>query len=127
MPVLIRYDHDIVAQHGRDCFFLQLMPVRPSTRLRYDEDVRRSLLDWSRGWELAVEPCCSIGWLAGDPGRYHVDFSGWDDPLLQLWCEQFESADGKSLHPDQYQMYFYSYEQYPEHLDEGRFVPDENP
>lgn len=127
MVIRIRYDHDIVAERGRDCFFLQLMPVRSSVGLRYDEDTRQSLLDWLQGWDLAVEPCCSIGWLAGDAGRYHVDFSGWDDPLLKLWCEQFESGDGQSLHPDRYQMYFYSYEKYLEDLAKGRLEPDENP
>jgi hypothetical protein len=76
---------------------------------------------------LEVEVTAQLGWLQDDPGRYHVEFSGWDDPLLKLWCEQFEDADGESLQPDKFAMQVYPYEDYLTDLAEGKLEPDDDP
>jgi hypothetical protein len=125
VPVIIRYDHDIVAERGKDSFFLQMTPV--DLRFTYDESVRAAMLDWFRNWDIEFEVTAPIGWLMGDPGRYHVAFSGWDDPLLRLWCEQFEDANGESLQPDKYVMQVYPYENYLKDLAEGKLEPNDDP
>jgi hypothetical protein len=127
VPIIIRYDHEIVAERGQDSFFLQLTPQRSSIVPRYDEPTRQVQLEWFRGWDLAVEMSCQIGWISGDSGRYHVGFSGWDDPLLRLWCQQFETEDGDSLHPDLYVMQVYPHDQYLKDLATGRLEPDDDP
>jgi hypothetical protein len=122
---MIRYDHDIVAELKRDCFFFQMKADHRG--FKYDESVRAAMLAWFKGWDLEVELTARIGWLMGDPGRYHVAFAGWDDPLLKLWCEQFEDADGESLQPDKFVLQVYPYEDYLTDLAEGKLEPDDDP
>jgi hypothetical protein len=127
VPAIIRYDHDIVAERGNDSFFLQMTPIREKILFHYDESIRAAMLDWFKSWDIEFEVVAHRGWLMGDPGRYHVAFSGWDDPLLKLWCEQFENAAGESLQPDKYVMEVYPHEQYLKDLAEGMLEPDDDP
>lgn len=124
MPMLLRYDDELVAERQKETFFLQLKSQ--SERFGdYDEATEETQLAWFKQWDIPVEMVAYRGLLAGNPGRYYVGFSSWDDPLLKLYCNTFEHPSGQSLHPDKYQMHVYEYEEYLADKAKGKFEPDE--
>lgn len=118
----IRYDDEFVKERGRETFFLQLKSQNKSVA-SYNMATFAGQISWFHDWGLDWELVAPRGWLGGNPGRYHVGFSGWDDPRLKLWCECFEDRDGRSLHPDKYVMLVYDMDQYRENEAKGLFNP----
>lgn len=124
MVYVMRYDDELVAERGCVTFFLQLIQ-KGKIWGSYDEQTKESQLNWFKQWDIPYELVAWRGLISGDSGRYYVGFSGWEDPLLKLWCKMFEDTDGNSLHPDKYVMHYYDMDMYNENKAKGLFEPDE--
>ena len=118
---ILRYDHDVVAERACDTLFFKL--IHQDQSWEFDEATREQHLAWFKDWDLKVEKVGFRGLLIGEPGYYHVDFTGLDDPRLIMWSRIFEDAEGKSLAPVRYQMYVYPYQLYLDRKAAGELEP----
>lgn len=117
MPEIIRYDYELVAERSKDTYFLKLHRAKNDTLLgRYDNDFLSRVLAWFADWNIQVENVAPLCY-------YYVGFTDKDDPRLDLWCKTFENSEGKSLQPDVYGLYIYTYAQYLQNQARGDFEP----
>ena len=116
-----------MAAAKRDMFFLQFKP-REDDRFfphREEAESRAAFLRqtaWFTSNGLTLEGAQPRGLIEGYGGLYAVWFDGPDDPRVAAYSALFEDADGISLEPDFYQLYFMRYEEW---LKTPR-LPDDN-
>jgi hypothetical protein len=107
MPVLISTVDEIMAREKQDMLFVQF---RHSLLKRLPPNSsRQQHLAWFDAKGLHYELVAPRGWLEGDPGLFAVYFSGLDDPRVAHYSAVFETTDGKSLAPEEYQMVIITY------------------
>ena len=124
MPMIMRSISDIMAARQRDTLFMEFAGIHS-----FDDDVRsRAVIarqrhfEWFEASGITWEAAAPRGWLEGDPGIYllHIDT---DAPQIIAYTAVFETADGRSLDPDAYQMVLLIYEDWlraqPSLVDDG--------
>jgi hypothetical protein len=107
MPQLIRYISDILREAGRDMYLVHF--GKPLLDRRTDTAAAEQHRAWFREQRLRTEPAAPDGWVGGNFGILAVHFTGADDLRIAAYSARFETAEGKSLSPDNYQMYLYRY------------------
>ena len=126
MPQIMRSISDIMAARQRDTLFMEF-PSLHSFDIVDDARsravvARQRHFEWFEASGIRWETAAPRGWLEGDPGIYllHMDT---DDPQIIAYTAVFETADGRSLDPDAYQMSLLRYEDWlraqPSLVDDG--------
>jgi hypothetical protein len=114
MPMIMQTIDEIMDAAKRDMYFIRFPHPfftgcdKPNPKLRIEH------LAWFDANGLPYVKAAPRGWLEGDPGCFAVYFSGIDDPRVAAYAAEFEDAEGKSLHPDDYQMFLVIYQSWLE-------------
>jgi hypothetical protein len=117
MPMLIFTTDDYLYEKKRDIFILEIKNQNPD-RIFYDREYHKNieidntLTKWLDQHNIKYFFTGPPGTLVGWNGHYYVDFQGWEDPNLTLYCNHFENANGESLEPTKYQMLAISYKEW---------------
>jgi hypothetical protein len=106
MPMIIRTINQIMANEQRDMLFIDFQDGFGPRHSHW----RKRHFDWFAANNLRYETAAPQGWLSGDPGIFAVFFDSGTDPRVVAYATEFEDKDGKSLHPDDYQMKMFLYQ-----------------
>lgn len=107
MPKVIRTIGEIMAQEKRGMLFVRF--DQPYARSGLANPSRQRHLEWLASRGLHHELAAPEGWLEGDPEIIAVYFDGIDDPRVAEYSSIFEDEGGKSLSPQDYQMFIVTY------------------
>lgn len=113
MPMIMRSIGDIMAARQRDTLFmefpgLQSFDIGDDARSR-SVIARQRHFEWFEAMGITWETAAPRGWLEGNPGIYFLSVEP-DAPQIIAYTAVFETADGRSLDPDIYQMSLLRYE-----------------
>ena len=111
MPQIMRSIGEVMAARQRDTLFMEFPGIHS-----FDDDVRsRAVIArqrhfaWFEAGSITWETATPRGWLEGDPGIYLLHIEP-DASQIAAYTAVFETADGRSLDPDAYQMSLLPYE-----------------
>jgi hypothetical protein len=107
MPKFISTVDEVMAREKRDMLFIQFK--HSLLKRSSPNPSRQQHLAWFDAKGLQYELVAPRDWLEGDPGLFVVYSSGPDDPRIADYSAAFETADGKSLAPENYQMVIVTY------------------
>ena len=124
MPQIMRSIGEVMAARQRDTLFMEFPGIHS-----FDDDVRNRAFvarqrhfEWFEAHGITWETAAPQGWLEGNSG-IHPMHIGPDAPQIIAYTAVFETADGRSLDPDAYQMSLLRYEDWlraqPSHVDDG--------
>jgi hypothetical protein len=112
MPKIIRTIDETIAQEKQDMHFVRF--DQPYARSGLSNPSRQRHLEWFASRALHHELAAPEGWLEGDPEIIAVYFDGTDDPRIAEYSSIFEDEGGKSLPPQDYQMFIVTYASWPQ-------------
>ena len=111
MPQIMRSIGDIMAARQRDTLFMEFSGIHS-----FDDDVRsRAVIarqrhfKWFEAHGITWETAAPQGWLEGDSGIHPLHVEP-DASQIIAYTAVFETANGRSLDPDAYQMSLLRYE-----------------
>jgi hypothetical protein len=114
--MFIKTTNDYFYEKKRDIFVLQIKDQ--GSGLMFDKEHEENIklieeyTDWFKKNNILYERVAPEGLLVGWLGHFYIDFENFQDPNLIEYCRVFETEDGKSNHPDKYQMYCMSYDEW---------------
>jgi hypothetical protein len=115
--ILIKTTSNYFYEKKRDIFILQIKD-QGSGLLMFDKEHEENIklieeyTSWFKKNNIIYERVAPEGLMVGWLGHFYIDFGNFQDPNLIEYCRVFETDDGKSNHPDKYQMYFMSYDEW---------------
>ena len=126
MPQIMCSIVEIMNERQRDTLFMEFPGIHSFDIV---DDIRSRAviarqrhLEWFEASGITWEAAAPRGWLEGDPGVYllHVEP---DASQVAAYTAVFETADGRSLDPEAYQMVLLRYEDWlraqPSLVDDG--------
>jgi len=116
MPQLIKSVFEFLLEKKKDIYALKLKP-QDGIRFIFNEEseinkvLQKEILSWFKENNINVQQVyMDSGLLCGWDGMYYVDFE--NDDQVKAYAERFEDKTGKSLEPEKYQMFIFSYEEW---------------
>lgn len=107
MPQIMRCIVEIMDVRRRDTLFVEFAGLHA---FDLDDDAhsradaaRLRHFEWLEAHGVTWETAAPRGWLEGDPGIYMLHVEP-DDPRVAAYAAKFETAEGRSLDPEAYQV-----------------------
>jgi hypothetical protein len=107
MTKSVRTVDDILHDRCQDTLFLHF--ENHGDGLGPEKNCLEAHIKWFRENGIEYEPAEIVGYKDSSDYCYAVYFESPDDPRIQEYANKFETADFKSLEPENYQMYLYNY------------------